>query len=439
MIFTVRFWSVFPSLLILSFFLSSCNSAQVPLRLLDGSSHPYARCLDGSSAGYYYQPAVVSQKRARSKENRTKWVIYLNGGGECDGLDNCSKLLTSPLGSSKYFQQEVDASGWFFASDNCSINPEFCEWNHVFNPYCSQDLHSGQRKEATNETYNFYFSGRHIMTSILDELDALVTSDENNNSNSLLEATEIILVGASAGGIGVWYHVDDLQKRYPKAKVTAATIAGYYFYADFYMGTNHTNFVPGEGMGDFREEGIQSAYQLYEAFVDEDCRMAKGDKAAYQCMLANNSFPYITADSFIIQSLSDKVVLTGHDQLPKEYVMEEEEQEFLQKWYKNMSSSIHMHFDTNDISNKKYEEIKKVERFPLSKRRTGYFGAACFIHTDFSHLQPKVNGLTYQTAFQQFYKDELRVNFQNREKNKGNVYGNLDTCGVMCNPTCPPV
>ena len=421
--------------LILSVGISFSKAAPVPLRLLDESSYPFARCLDGSTAGYYYQPAVTSSTKYKDKSNQSKWVIYLNGGGECDGLDNCSKVLNSSLGSSKFFKKEVDASGWFFASDNCDINPRFCEWNHIFNPYCSQDLHSGQRKEANDETYNFYFSGRHIMTSILDELDEI--DKYYDNSKSLLEATEILLIGASAGGIGVWYHVDYLQKRYPYAKITAVTIAGYYFYANFYTGTNHTTFVPGEGMGDFREEGIRSAYQLYDAFVDEDCKEAMGIENAYQCMLANNSLPYIESDSFIIQSLSDKVVLTGHDQLPKEFIMQSEEQQFMLQWYTNMSSAIHLRFDTNSLYDPNTNKKRAKNAFRRSERRTGYFGAACFIHTEFTHAQPKVNGLTYQTAFTQFYDDT--VNKSQTKLKKSNLYGNIDTCGVMCNPTCPPL
>jgi len=170
----------------------------------------------------------------------------------------------SALGSSKYFASEVDASGWFLASDYCDYNPTFCTWNHVYDPYCTQDLHSGQVITPSNETWGLYFSGHHVLTATLDELD-------QNFDNSLKDATDIIVSGASAGGIGVWMNVDYIAKRYPKARVTAATVAGHYFYATYYEGVNHTD--PG-GMADFRESAFKKTYELYDAFVDESCKHA---------------------------------------------------------------------------------------------------------------------------------------------------------------------
>ncbi len=68
-------------------------AAMVPLSMLED---PHAKCLDGSQAGYYFQPAT-------SDKNATKWVIYLNGGGECDQEGSCVYQTDSALGSSKYF------------------------------------------------------------------------------------------------------------------------------------------------------------------------------------------------------------------------------------------------------------------------------------------------------------------------------------------------
>lgn len=49
------------------------------------------------------------------------------------------------------------------------------------------------------------------------------------------------------------------QYRYPNARVTAATVAGHYFYATYYAGPNATQ--PG-GMADFR-----SAFMCLNAFT----------------------------------------------------------------------------------------------------------------------------------------------------------------------------
>ncbi len=260
---------------------------KVPLTML---SDPKAKCLDGTQAGYYAQPAP-------NPEDSTKFVIYLNGGGECDKEGPCKAQLTSSLGSSKYFAAEVDANGWFIGSDYCPYNPTFCGWNHIYDPYCTQDLHAGQVTEATEDTWGLYFAGHNVFKAMLDDLD-------NHPSFHFANATEIILSGASAGGIGVWMNVDYLAKRYPKAKVTAMTIAGHYFYATYYTGVNAT---AQSGMGDFRESAFPTTYKLYDAYVDETCKLAyerKGQSPG-ACLLSNNSFPYIESDAFVVQALTD--------------------------------------------------------------------------------------------------------------------------------------
>ncbi|RYH29417.1 hypothetical protein EON65_08590 [archaeon] len=267
-------------------------SVNVPLTMLTDSK---AKCLDGTQSGFYYQ-------QARSVENQNKWVINLNGGGECDTESACVAQTKSSLGSSKYFYNQSDAAYWYLASDNCAANPDLCNWNHVLNPYCTQDLHSGMVETASNETYGLYFAGFFVMESILNSLDKA--------ENSILSATDIIVHGVSAGGIGVWMVVDYIAKRYPKARVVAAPLAGHYFYATYYAGENHTS---PSGMGDFRAQAWEHTYALYNAYVDEDCKAAYLQKnlSPGACLLSNNSLPYIQSEVFITQALTDQVVLTG--------------------------------------------------------------------------------------------------------------------------------
>ena len=375
------------------------SESTIYLTLLD-EKYDEARCMDGTKSGYYYQ---ASSQSSESK----KWVLYLFGGGECDNMYSCQYQLNTSLGSSNYFAANYSSSsGWYLASDYCPYNPGFCNWNHVGVPYCSQDLHSGRVTVPTEDTWGLYFSGHIILKSILDDLDLLYNFNE---------ATEIVVTGASAGGIGVWMNVDYIQERYPNARVTAATIAGYYFYATYYDGVNHTD--PG-GMADFRESGIKSAYKLYDAYVDESCKKALEDKKLdpSACMLSNNSFPYIEVDSFAIQAQTDQTVLTGHDCFPQDYMFEPPEQQFMAEFSKNMSVALEPLLS------------KKGRRF-IEKKRTGAFSAACYIHGGFSNKQPLINGINYNQAFTNFY-----FNYTSLDES---FYKLEDTCGVMCNPTCP--
>lgn len=107
--------------------ITSALAVKVPVTMLTNEK---AKCLDGSQAGFYFQSAP-------KLEDKLRWVIYLNGGGECDSESACIYQTGSALGSSKYFAAEADPSGWYLASDYCPNNPQFCGWNHVDNPYCT--------------------------------------------------------------------------------------------------------------------------------------------------------------------------------------------------------------------------------------------------------------------------------------------------------------
>ena len=61
---------------------NSAYAVLVPIRMLSSTQHPQAKCMDGSQAGYYYQEAP-------SSNDQNKWIIYLNGGGECDTQSKC--------------------------------------------------------------------------------------------------------------------------------------------------------------------------------------------------------------------------------------------------------------------------------------------------------------------------------------------------------------
>lgn len=59
--------------------------------------------------------------------------------------------------------------------------------------------------------YRYYFSGRHVLSAVLDNLEA--TAD-------LKGASLVVLTGNSAGGFGVYSNVDYLQARYTGGRGT---------------------------------------------------------------------------------------------------------------------------------------------------------------------------------------------------------------------------
>jgi ribosome maturation protein SDO1 len=376
----------------------------VPLIMLSADTYPDARCLDGSQAGYYMQPASAA-------ENSTKWVIYLNGGGECDSESACTYQAGTELGSSKYFYNETNANAWFWGSDYCGDNPDFCTWNHAYDPYCTQDLHTGQRREATEDTWGLYFSGHLVLEAMLDDMDR----------QGLLQATEIMLTGASAGGLGVWPNLDYIAERYPRAKVTGATVAGHYFYATYYKGPHATD--PG-GMADFRKEAWATTYALYDAFVDVDCKAAMEAvrESPGGCILSNVTLPYVSSPGFVVQSQTDSVVLTGHDCWPEDNGYDPLPLTFMSMWHANMSQALDplMHEEARDLADP--ANLGMAYKY-------GVFAAACYCHCSFTSSGPYISGSTYHQAHSAWY-------FQETNGASPDEFKLSDDCGERCNPTC---
>lgn len=157
------------NLLVIFSVVISTGAVYYDLKILENATQ--ARCLDGTVSGYYFEKATQSS-------DNSKFVFYLQGGGECDNEDACKSQLETAHGSSTYFPKTSDSDYWYLGSGNCADNPEFCTWNHVNIPYCSQDLYSGQRTEVSEETFGLYFSGHLILSSILDEFDELYNLKE---------------------------------------------------------------------------------------------------------------------------------------------------------------------------------------------------------------------------------------------------------------------
>ena len=348
---------------------------RVDLKLLDLEKHPYAKCMDGSPAGYYF----VSNSSSRS------WIIELQGGGECASRKLCDTRIGTPLFSSKYFPRTV-----VFDFLNSKQNAKLNTFNRVLIPYCSQDLWTGQRKTNNDDTFGYFFSGHLILEAVLKELESL---------SDIKSASQIILTGESAGGIGVWPNVDWLAGMYPGARVVAAPIAGFYFFAYPFTGPGHTS----SGLADFRKSAWPSHYSLWESFVDVTC--ARNLLEPAYCILANYSLPFIDSKAFIIESQTDKVVLLYHDWIPnQDPSWSSSVKEYFRRWQHNMS--IALQSSSSDYS------------------KNGVFSPACFIHTGFNLQSPVINGLNFVEAFSKWFFDGEAVKLQ-------------DDCGILCNPSCP--
>lgn len=358
---------------------ASAASASAPLVLLTDAR---ATCLDGTLSGLYVEPA------APGSANATKFVIFLEGGGECANAASCTAASKSVLGSSNYFAKSLEfGEGQFYASGLAS-NP-LASWTRVDVPYCSQDLYSGTRESTSPETFGLYFSGHHILEAVFALL---------RDEHGLGSATEVVLTGASAGGIGAWINANSLLSFVPAGcRVTIAPVAGFYFFAFPYAGVNHTEST----LVDFREAAWPSNVALWQSFIDPFCAAGLGARS-YACMLSNYSFPFVRAGAFITEAQTDQVQLEAHDWLPGPDHQDAPERAYMQAWSDNMTQALAQ----------------------TAGAKAGIFNPACYIHTSFGLTGPLLSGENYLEAFARWYfgGEDVRL---------------ADDCGVTCNPTCP--
>jgi hypothetical protein len=139
-------------------------SSVAPLALLPNST--LGRCLDGTPSGFYFL-----------NQSSTRWVVHLDGGGECNSAASCAPKVATALGSSRFFAPSAnfdDAGAWFLDTD-AARNPGFASWNKVRVPYCTQDLHMGTVSAPTPARLAHSISLHRLLTTMLTWLRPLFT------------------------------------------------------------------------------------------------------------------------------------------------------------------------------------------------------------------------------------------------------------------------
>lgn len=206
-----------------------------------------ARCLDSSAAAYYSALGSGPDKR--------RWIVYLEGGGECESRKACEQRSQSPLGSSRSYKKDIDAfqAGGIMGRDPAT-NP-FARWSVVYIPYCSGDDWLGTMNYTCDAwtagscdgpaglgiaTSGLFHAGHNIIDACLEHVDSTF---------GLGEASTILISGGSAGGQGAYYHADWLKLKYPKTQVLSAPEYGWFgepfsTFADWSQGKETDPTIP---------------------------------------------------------------------------------------------------------------------------------------------------------------------------------------------------
>ena len=420
-----------------------------------------SQCLDGSQAGFYYNPLLTLS-------GSDTWVIFLEGGGRCNSESTCSQRTTTKFGSSNYWNSTIEGSKSY--SNSSVENPYFYNANHVFLPYCSGDNWVGQVSTPTPDSFNFYFNGHLIIQNTLDALmninynHTMYLNHNANNSNviipnSLLNAKYILVTGESAGGMGTVMNLDFINdyikqniKKFSKLDgnnndintsivIKGAAIAGWFFAgntSDQQEYHNETLMPPNDYphyillndtiMGGFGHN--DSAVKLWNAYLAPNCVNSTNVEPNWHCYSVHNYFPFIQTPIFILENKFDTAQLSYDFKMPNNNVTTNNTIKYVKYFGYNMEKSIMNRFgldadnQNNDHDNYNVNNSNKVN---------GLFFASCFEHV----TGLDVGNVDATTIVNGYNSSQIVGNwFWNLNKLPNIVVDNCINQQLPCNPTC---
>jgi len=267
------------------------NCSEDILEKISLENYPLALCNDKTTAVYYRHPEI-------SQHPNKKMLIYLKGGGLCvpgDGYSSCNNRcnVAAPHLCTAMTDPTLDLGennlGSTIASSNSTLNPAFHDFSKIYVPYCSSDLYSGTAN-ASVETEDRVFHGKFIFKAIITDLMEKTWLDQ---------ADEVVLVGTSAGAMGVerncdWM-ADQLRGTKPNMNIKCIIDSGTLYPMNTYYDYCFENSID-----------VSERQAYWEADLDESCMKDSPDPDA--CTSLSRSYPYLETTTMILTSANDDVL-----------------------------------------------------------------------------------------------------------------------------------
>lgn len=361
-------------------------------------------CNDGTPAGYFLKKSPGSKR----------WIVYLEGGWYCHSRASCDKRYASPmrdLMSSTNWPSKKRGSG--ILSPDPEENPNWWNANHVYVPYCSSDIWSGNAsKHETGKSFSF------LGTRIIDKVIELLLPQ------GLYRARHLLLAGSSAGGIGVMLNLDRVATKLAqlgsKVHVRGLTDSGWYRSDNplqkVTCKTNPSECSP--------SKVIEQGSSYWEGVVPQTCADKYGESYKWKCYFGENIYPTLSSPLFVFQWLYDMTAVVGsatgqhtgiNDQVINLILA-------LGKMYKHSFRSTHVH---------------------------AVFTPACLSHTILTRsdwLKVHIKGYTLSDTLECWYQSSGH-NGPGSRNHPGKLLLHkrcrkhvIDTCNYpQCNSACPKV
>ena len=150
-------------------------------------------CADGSKYSFYLRTG-----------DPKKVVLFLDGGGACWSAATCT-----PSSGNRYQTTiEPPDQGGIFDAGNAR-NP-FAGYSFVYVPYCTADLHLGDADTTYAAGLTIHHHGYANGTAALDQL-----------VESFPQATDVVVIGGSAGSVSAPLYAGLVADRLPAAHLTS--------------------------------------------------------------------------------------------------------------------------------------------------------------------------------------------------------------------------
>lgn len=253
---------------------------------------PYAVCIDGSPATYYWSKGA----------NATAFLFHHQGGGWCQTTEECSQRARTTLGSSTSYPATKDlrtvdappttpggAAGTNHFNRDPLQNPLFHDWNYVYMPYCDGNSFAGDAvASAGGKVLNF--RGTKIRESVVAHL---------KSNNGFAAAEHVVVSGCSAGGAATFFHTDWFAEQAPGAKVRGMPDSGWFLNGDYAR----------DGKPDYgsRMENMHSMANTSSGLPTACTAAGLG----YKCLFAPNLIQFLKTPIFAINSKFDASMAPG--------------------------------------------------------------------------------------------------------------------------------
>lgn len=148
---------------------------------------PESLCMNGTPTGIAVNPSSTSNKV----------VIFLMGGNACFNLASCAITANQNGYGADKWNADADGIRESQAFDRADPDNPLKDYTFVYVPYCSGDVHAGDRGDVPISGKNYQFRGRQNLIAFLKRLVP-----------TFRDADQVVLAGVSAGGFGAALNYD---------------------------------------------------------------------------------------------------------------------------------------------------------------------------------------------------------------------------------------